>query len=410
MVGRTLRARRQLVAAATLVTAAVLVAGCSGTATGQSTGNVAGSPSSSSSSSSSSAPVVPADLSVTPADGASGVLPSSPVVVEAKSGTLKSVTVKDATGRALKGSLEGGTWTSTGLLAPDSSYTVSMTAAGSDDTPSTSTSTFRTLKPAVTATYGILYAGQTVGIGMPASIQFDSPVVTPQQRAQVEKLVTVTTTPKVEGHWGWLDSRQLMWRPKAYWKPGTKVQINAPLSGVQTGPGKWIANDDSASFTVGSAMISTVDIKRHVMTVTQGGRVLRTIPISAGRPGPKTETRSGIKVIIRKEGTVVMDSTTIGIKKGQPGYYKIKTESAMRVTWTGEYLHSAPWSVGSQGSSNVSHGCVNMSPSEAAWMYSISKAGDVVVFTGSSRVFQPTEGIGVWQYSYANWVKQSALA
>ena len=410
MVGRTLRARRQLVAAATLVTAAVLVAGCSGTATGQSTGNVAGSPSSSSSSSSSSAPVVPADLSVTPADGASGVLPSSPVVVEAKSGTLKSVTVKDATGRELQGSLENGTWTSTGRLAPDSTYTVSMTAAGSDDTPSTSTSTFRTLKPAVTATYGILYAGQTVGIGMPASIQFDSPVVTPQQRAQVEKLVTVTTTPKVEGHWGWLDSRQLMWRPKTYWKPGTKVTVNAPLSGVQTGPGKWIANDDAASFTVGSAMVSTVDIKRHVMTVTQGGTVLRTIPISAGRPGPKTETRSGIKVIIRKEGTVVMDSTTIGIKKGQPGYYKIKTESAMRVTWTGEYLHSAPWSVGSQGSSNVSHGCVNMSPSEAAWMYSISKAGDVVVFTGSSRVFQPTEGIGVWQYSYANWVKQSALA
>ena len=410
MVGRTLRARRQLVAAATLVTAAVLVAGCSGTATGQSAGNVTGSPASSSSSSSSTAPVVPADLSVTPADGASGVLPSSPVVVEAKSGTLKSVTVKDAQGRALQGSLENGTWTSTGRLAPDSSYTVSMTAAGSDDTPSTSTSTFRTLKPAVTATYGILYAGQTVGIGMPASIQFDSPVVTPQQRAQVEKLVTVTTSPKVEGHWGWLDSRQLMWRPKSYWKPGTKVTVNAPLSGVQTGPGKWIANDDSASFTVGSAMVSTVDIKRHVMTVTQGGTVLRTIPISAGRPGPKTETRSGIKVIIRKEGTVVMDSTTIGIKKGQPGYYKIKTESAMRVTWTGEYLHSAPWSVGSQGSSNVSHGCVNMSPSEAAWMYSISKAGDVVVFTGSSRVFQPTEGIGVWQYSYANWVKQSALA
>jgi len=269
VVGRTLRARRQLVAAATLVTAAVLVAGCSGTATGQSTGNVAGSPSSSSSSSSSSAPVVPADLSVTPADGASGVLPSSPVVVEAKSGTLKSVTVKDATGRELQGSLENGTWTSTGRLAPDSTYTVSMTAAGSDDTPSTSTSTFRTLKPAVTATYGILYAGQTVGIGMPASIQFDSPVVTPQQRAQVEKLVTVTTIPKVEGHWGWLDSRQLMWRPKTYWKPGTKVTVNAPLSGVQTGPGKWIANDDTASFTVGSAMVSTVDIKRHVMTVTR---------------------------------------------------------------------------------------------------------------------------------------------
>jgi lipoprotein-anchoring transpeptidase ErfK/SrfK len=178
---------------------------------------------------------------------------------------------------------------------------------------------------------------------------------------------------------------------------------------VQTGEGKWVGNDDNASFTIGSSMISTVDIKRHIMTVTRGGKVINTIPISAGRPGPETETRSGIKVIIRKEGTVVMDSTTIGIKKGEPGYYKIKTQSAMRVTWTGEYLHSAPWSVGSQGSANVSHGCVNMSPANAAWMYANSKAGDVVKFTGSSRQFQPSEGIGVWQYSFAGWKAQSAL-
>ena len=179
---------------------------------------------------------------------------------------------------------------------------------------------------------------------------------------------------------------------------------------MQTGPGKWVANDASGSFTVGSTMISTVDIKRHRMTVTKDGKVLRTIPISAGRPGPTTETRSGIKVIIRKEGDVVMDSATIGIKKGEPGYYKIPTQSAMRVTWTGEYLHSAPWSVGSQGSSNVSHGCVNMAPAAAAWMYSVSKVGDIVKFTGSGREFLPAEGIGVWQYSWAGWKAQSALS
>ena len=286
---------------------------------------------------------------------------------------------------------------------------MSATATGEDGSPSTTTSTFKTLKPKVTATYGILNSGETVGVGMPASIQFDSAVTTAAQRAEVEKLVKVTTTPKQNGAWGWLDNRQLMWRPVTYWQPGTKVTISAPLTGVQTGEGKWVANDDSASFTVGSSMISTVDIKRHVMTVTRNGAVIRTIPISAGRPGPQTETRSGIKVIIRKEGTVIMDSASIGIKKGQPGYYKITTQSAMRVTWTGEYLHSAPWSVGAQGSANVSHGCVNMSPSNAAWMYAQSKAGDIVKFTGSGRVFQPAEGIGVWQYSFANWKAQSAL-
>jgi lipoprotein-anchoring transpeptidase ErfK/SrfK len=397
--------------AVTAVTAALVMTGCSGGPSSPATDNVAGTPSSGTSSTSKSTPTpTPAVVDVTPADGATGVKPTAPVVVKVSSGSLSEVSVKDAQGKAVEGKLANGTWTSKARLAPSTAYTVSVTAAGSDGTPATTTSGFTTLKPAVTATYGILYAGQTVGVGMPASIQFDSAVTTPELRAQVEKLVTVTTSPRTEGHWGWLDNRQLMWRPKDYWQPGTKVTVNAPLTGVQTGDGKWIANDDSASFTVGSSMISTVDIKNHVMTVTRGGQVLRTIPISAGRPGPETETRSGTKVIIRKEGTVIMDSSTIGIKKGEPGYYKIKTQSAMRVTWTGEYLHSAPWSVGSQGSSNVSHGCVNMAPENAAWMYDNSKAGDVVKFTGSSRVFQPSEGIGVWQYSYANWVKQSALA
>jgi lipoprotein-anchoring transpeptidase ErfK/SrfK len=394
---------------AVLVAAGLVLGGCSGNPASPATDNVANTPSSSSSSTS-SAPVVPASLEVKPADGTTGVKPSTPVVVTASSGTLTEVTVKDAKGKPVKGELSGDTWTSSARLAPDTAYTVEATAAGSDGTPTTTTSSFRTLKPKITATYGILYAGETVGIGMPATIQFDSAVTTPAQRAQVEKLVKVTTVPKVEGHWGWLDNRQLMWRPKTYWKPGTKVTISAPLTGVQTGPDKWVGNDDSASFTVGSAMVSTVDIKNHRMTVTRGGKVINTIPISAGRPGPLTETRSGIKVIIRKEGTVVMDSSTIGIKKGEPGYYREVTQSAMRVTWTGEYLHSAPWSVGSQGSANVSHGCINMSPANAAWMYANSKAGDVVKFTGSNRQFLPTEGIGVWQYSYDGWVKQSALA
>jgi lipoprotein-anchoring transpeptidase ErfK/SrfK len=389
--------------------AVTVLAGCSGTVHSPATDNVAAS--SSSSSSSSSATTTPAELSISPAKDSTDVLPTEPVVVKATTGSLGAVTVTDAKGRSVSGAVgSDGSWTSSARLAPSADYTVTAKATGPDGTPSTTTSTFSTLKPKVIATFGILNAGETVGVGMPVSIQFDSAVATAKQRGDVEKLVKVTTSPKQVGAWGWLDNRQLMWRPATYWKPGTKVSVSAPLTGVQTGDGKWVGNDDSASFTIGSSMISTVDIKRHIMTVTRGGVVINTIPISAGRPGPKTETRSGIKVIIRKEGTVVMDSTTIGIKKGEPGYYKITTQSAMRVTWTGEYLHSAPWSVGSQGSANVSHGCVNMSPANAAWMYANSKAGDVVKFTGSSRQFLPSEGIGVWQYSFAGWKAQSALA
>jgi lipoprotein-anchoring transpeptidase ErfK/SrfK len=394
---------------ATVVAGLALVGGCSGSVDSPSTDNVAAG-SSSSSSSSPSPTATPAELSISPAEGATDVLPTEPVVVKATSGTLEDVTVKDEKGRAVVGKLAGdGTWTSRALLAPSAAYTVSAKATGEDGTPSTTTSTFTTLKPKVTATYGILNSGETVGVGMPASIQFDSAVTTPKMRARVEKLVTVTTSPKQSGAWGWLDNRQLMWRPASYWKPGTKVTVNAPLTGVQTGEGKWIGNDDTASFTVGSSMISTVDIKSHYMTVRRGGQVIKVIPVSTGRPGATTETRSGTKVIIRKEGHVTMDSTTIGIPKGKPGYYKEETDWNLRVTWTGEYLHSAPWSVGAQGNTNVSHGCVNMSPANAKWMFENSKVGDVVSFTGSNRPFLPAEGIGVWQFSFAKWKAQSAL-
>jgi len=403
------RRSRRLAAALAMVAAAALTGACQGGPASPSTSNVAGSASSTTPSTPSAAPT-PAELSVSPADDATGVLPTEPVTVQATVGTLGEVSVVDAKGEAVKGEVGAdGTWKSTALLAPDTAYTITAKASGTDGTSSTTTSTFTTLKPKVTATYGILYSGQTVGVGAPVSIQFDSAVTDAKYRAQVEKLVKVTTTPAQKGAWGWLDNRQLMWRPAKYWQPGTKVTVSAPLTGVQTGKDKWVANDDRASFSVGSSMISYVNIRTHQMKVTRDGQVLRTIPVSTGRPGPLTETRSGVKVIIGKQDKVTMDSATIGIPKGNPNYYKIDTQWNLRVTWTGEFLHSAPWSVGAQGSTNVSHGCTNLSPANAQWMYTNSKVGDVVVFTGSSRVFQPTEGIGVWQYSFAQWQKQSAL-
>ncbi len=358
---------------------------------------------------SSSASPTPVSVSVSPADQATEVSPQTLVTVTATSGLLESVVVKSDNGSVVPGEVTGESWVASRYLRPDAAYTVAVTARGSDG-DTTRTSSFRTLKPKITATYSVLYNGMTVGVGMPVSIQFDSAVATKAQRAEVEKLVTVTTQPAQAGSWGWLDSRQLMWRPKTYWKAGTKVTVDAPIAGVQTGDGKFVGKDAKGGFTIGSSMISTVDIRTHMLTVRRNGVVLRTIPVSTGRPGPTTETRSGIKVIIDKNPHITMDSATIGIPKGSPGYYLTETQWDLRVTWTGEFLHSAPWSVGAQGNTNVSHGCTNLSPSNALWMYNQSKVGDVVKFVGSSRVFQPTEGIGVWQFTWAKWQAQSALA
>lgn len=353
----------------------------------------------------------PALLDFFPPDLAAGVAPNLPVTVKASSGTLGAVTLVDAKGQRIAGKAGAeGIWTTTDLLRPATAYTLTVAATGPDGTASTTTSTFTTLTPKVRATYGLIPNGGVVGVGMPVIVQFDSGVVTQAQRAEVEKRVKVTTVPAQQGAWGWLDNRQLMWRPKNYWFPGTKVTVSAPLHGLQTGDNKWITGDDRASFTVGSSMVSTVDMRAHTLVARRDGVVLRKIKVSTGKPGALTETRYGTKVIIERNSAITMDSATVGIPKGAAGYYKIDTKWNLRLTWTGEFIHSAPWSVNSQGSQNVSHGCTNMAPADAKWMFENSRMGDVVKFTGSSRQFRPTEGIGVWVYDFVGWKAQSALA
>ncbi len=352
---------------------------------------------------------MPAEIKVNPAKGATGVMPDDTIDVQVLRGSLTKVSVIGPKGHEIEGETEGEAWASISRMKPATQYTVQVTAEGPDGGTSTQKSTFTTHDPEVTATYGIVYDGQTVGVGMPASIQFDSEVTDKKYRKAIEKAVSVTTTPEVEGSWGWLDNRQLMWRPKDFWQPGTKVTINAPITGYQTGADKWVAEDDTGSMTIGREQMTTVDIDDHKMHVTRDGKAVKSYPVSSGKPGKETETRSGMKVVIGKQSEMTMDSETVGIKKGEPGYYSVETDSNVRVTWTGEFIHSAPWSVGAQGSSNVSHGCVNMAPENAQWFFDNSLPGDPVNFTGSEREFEPTEGIGVWQYSWAQWQKQSAL-
>lgn len=353
----------------------------------------------------------PASLDVTPANLAVDVLPNAPVTVKASSGTLRVVTLVDAKGSTVQGQIgSDGSWGTGELLHPSTAYTLTIEAIGPDGTATSTTSTFRTLTPKVIATYALIPGGGTVGVGMPVTIQFDTAVDTKARRAEVEKRVKVTTVPDQVGSWGWLDDRQLMWRPESYWVPGTRVTVSAPLHGVQTGDSKWVTADAATRFTVGPSMVSSVDMQAHSLTVRRDGAVIRTFPVSTGRPGPQTETRSGIKVIMSRDPVIVMDSATIGIPVGSPGYYKITTSWDLRLTWTGEFIHSAPWSVSAQGNTNVSHGCTNMAPGDALWMYNNSEVGDVVIFKGSSRVFKPEEGIGVWVYDYAGWKARSALA
>jgi lipoprotein-anchoring transpeptidase ErfK/SrfK len=144
------------------------------------------------------------------------------------------------------------------------------------------------------------------------------------------------------------------------------------------------------------------------MVVYINGKKVKNVGISAGKGGVrKYTTTSGIHLTMEKSNPVTM--TSPGISPGQPGYYKEVVNYAVRISNSGEYVHSAPWSVGSQGNTNVSHGCINASPTFASWFYSLAQYGDVVDITGTNRALEWNNGYGFWQKPWKQWVKGSAF-
>ncbi len=205
-----------------------------------------------------------------------------------------------------------------------------------------------------------------------------------------------------------MSDTEVHWRPKKYWEPGTKVTVDADINSVAAGNGIYGQMSRSTSFKIGHAVFQKIDLAKHRLRVFRNGNLLRTIPVTGGKAG--FTTRSGIKVIIEKTRIKVMDASTIGINPGEAEYYRLDVPYAMRVTYSGEFVHGAPWSVGSQGLENVSHGCVGMNMTNAAWLYDLTQRGDVVVVTGSDRKMEPGNGYTDWNKSFAEYQKGSALS
>ncbi len=345
--------------------------------------------------------------------GGSSVPVDTVVSVSAKGGTITSVDLSyqdPKSGSVTVGgdiTPDGSTWTARSLLEPGVSYTLAMKGSNPAGAEKTETSTFTTqalsAKQQISAT--LIQNGSTVGIAMPVVIMFSSPVT---DRAAFERKMTVTSTPAQEGSWAWIGGREAHWRPKEYWKPGTKVTVKAAINGLAAGKDTYGKSDLTGGFTVGNALTMKADLKAHQMTVTINGQVAKTIPITGGAEG--METRSGTKVIIEKTPETIMDAATTGVPKDDPDYYRLTVKYAMRMTWTGEFVHAAPWSVGSQGRANVSHGCVGMSTSNGAWLFNQVKIGDPITVVGTSRTLERANGWTDWNVSFEEFKKGSALA
>ncbi|MFA1543082.1 L,D-transpeptidase [Actinomadura monticuli] len=347
-------------------------------------------------------------VTITPANGTAQVKPDGTIEVKSSGAKLQDVTVQGE-GAAVGGRFDDGrkTWRSTRTLTPGTSYTVTAHARAGGETR-TVTSSFTTLKPAETLKIVDVtpnVTGEKVGVGMPIFVRFDRPVT---DKAAVERTLRVTPDKPVEGAWRWLAPDQVVYRTKTYWQPHQTVRFHASLAGVNAGGGVYGAKDSEATLSIGAAQITTGDIGGHSMTVTRDGKKLRTIPFSAGN-GQTREftTTSGVHLLMEKGNPVTM--TSPGRQEGDPGYYKTVVNYAVRFSNSGEYVHSAPWSVGSQGSANVSHGCLNVSPANAKWYYDTMQRGDVIKLTGSDREVEYDNGWSFWQMPFAKWSEGSAL-
>jgi lipoprotein-anchoring transpeptidase ErfK/SrfK len=342
-------------------------------------------------------------LEISPAPGARDVNPAHGITVTAVSGAkISNVTVKTTSDDPVTGTLGAGqtSWRSTYALPTDASYTVTATGTDSGGHQVTATSSFRTPNPSSTfATEIYEGAGATYGVGMPIMLTFSSPIT---DKAAVERSLQITTSNPVIGAWYWDGSEQLDFRPRDYWPADTTVSFDAHLDGVEGAPGMYGVHDLTQSFSIGQSVIAVASTSTHRTQIYVGGKLTYNWPISTGRT--TMATPDGTYLTVQKNNPVRM----IGGTKGTAGYYNELVNWAVRFTFSGDYYHSAPWSVVDQGTTNVSHGCVNLPPADAETYYQLAIPGDPITIESSTKAGEWDDGWTEWFLSWQQYLAGSA--
>jgi len=343
-------------------------------------------------------------LTTSVTDGAVGVAVDAPVTVSAEAGVLGAVNMTDEDGATVAGRLSPDelTWTTIDPLDYNARYTLYAQSLGLGGVTSRSM-TFQTHSPDnLTMPYLSPADGEVVGVGQPIAVRFDENI--PNRRA-AEAAIKVKTKPAVEGAFYWLNNREVRWRPEAYWKPGTTVDVAVNTYGVDLGDGFFGQENVTTRFTIGDEVIATADDTTKTLTIRRNGEIVKTMPISMGKNS--TPTDNGTYIIGDRLSHMVMDSSTYGVPTNSPNGYRTEVDWATQMSYSGIYVHGAPWSVGSQGYSNVSHGCLNVSTSNAKWFYENTKRGDIVEVSNTvgSRL-SGTDGLGRPHSEKCQWPAQ----
>jgi len=354
------------------------------------------------------AKVSQAVVTIAPKDGADDVATSGALKVTAAKGKLTKVEVEDTKGNPVDGEITGGgaTWTPATHLASATKYKVHAVAKDSDGREAAEESAFTTLTPKNTFV-GIFTPedGSKVGVGMPFSVHFTRGITHPED---VEKAISVKTEPAVDVQGHWFGNDRLDFRPEEYWKAGTKVTVSLNLDGIEGRPGVYGKQAKTVKFTIGRSQVSTVDVKTKKMTVRRDGKVIKTIPVTTGKPG--YDTWNGQMVISERLTVTRMNGETVGYG----GEYDIKdVPHASRLTNSGTFIHGNYWGGDAFGNYNASHGCIGLrdvrgggdSNVAAAWFFNRSMVGDVVVVKNSNdKTVEPDNGFNGWNMSWKKWI------
>ena len=359
--------------------------------------SLAPSASSSPSPSPSPSPSTPsAHISIKPGGGSQSAKPQNGITVQVRGGTLVKVAVKTS-GDAVTGALNDSatSWHSRWALNTDTSYTVKVTALDDAGRSVVKTGKFRTLKPKATFSAQIFQGhGLTYGVGMPIMLQFSQPIT---DKKAVEESLHLWASRRVDGAWYWDNSTTLYFRPRAYWPQHIKVRVVGHLDGVEGAPGVFGVHTVRQDFQIGESLIAVASASAHHVRIYRDKRLWATWPISTGRPGK--DTPNGSYLAIYKQNPAHMVGPD----------YDIMVPWSVLFTWSGNFMHAAPWSTGSQGYANVSHGCVNLSPEHAQTYYELAMPGDPVTVSGSPVAGEWGDGWTVWFLSWSELLRGSAL-
>lgn len=347
-------------------------------------------------------------LTYRPDNAAEDVVPIAPISVEIADGWFQRVALTSSSGKVVAGaySQDRTVYTITEPLGYDSTYTWSGSAVGHDGKAIPLSGKFITVTPKKKVDGGFQLAdGQTVGVAAPIIIQFDSPIT---DKAAVERALTVTTNPPVEGSWAWLPDEakgaRIHYRPREYYPAGTTVNVDAKLYGLPFGDDAYGLQDMSLSIQIGRRQVVKAEVSSHRIQVVTDAGVIMDFPCSYGEADKaRNVTRNGIHVVTEKYADFYMSNPAAG-------YTNAHERWAVRISNNGEFIHANPSSAGAQGNSNVTNGCINLSTEDAAEYYATAMYGDPVEVTGSSIQLSYADGdIWDWAVDWDTWVGMSAL-